>query len=85
LRAARRDRVRSAQVGAKLISRCEVKPISSSTNDDQSDRHSDDEAAAIRMIACGDKHRKQQQESTAMDCDVSLLPSAYTSRETPML
>jgi hypothetical protein len=77
--------VRSAHVGAKLISRCEVKPISSSINDDQSDRHPTDEALAIHMIACGDKHRKQQQESTEISCDVSLLPSAYTSRENPML
>jgi len=50
--------VHSAHVGAKLISRCEVKPISSSINDDQSDRHRNDEAVAIHMIACGDKHRK---------------------------
>jgi hypothetical protein len=85
MRAAQRHRVRSAHVGPKLISRCEAKPISSSINDDQSNRPPNDEAAAIHMIACRDKHRKQQQESTEMSCAVSLLPSAYTSGENPML
>jgi hypothetical protein len=56
-----RSAARSGAFGAcwrQLISRCEVKPISSSINDDQSGRHPTDEAVAIHMIACGDKHRK---------------------------